>query len=124
MRFVADECCDAGMVASLRSDGHDIIYISETCAGAVDEAVLHEAYREHRILLTEDKDFGELVFRLQKPAFSIVLMRLSVASRKLKWPRLRYLLGHYPQRLPGHFVTVDEEKYRFRPLRMKPAGGA
>lgn len=119
MRFVADECCDAGIVAALRSDRHDVTYIAETCPGSIDESVLHDAFQEHRILLTEDKDFGELVFRLQKPAFSIVLMRFSVDSRKLKWLRLRYLIGHYPRRLPGNFVTVDEEKFRFRPLRAK-----
>ena len=58
MKFLADECCDAGLVASLRDFGHDIKYVIEQKAGSSDDEVLTIAYNEGRILLTEDKDFG------------------------------------------------------------------
>jgi len=61
LRFLADECCDTGLVASLREDGHDVSYVLEGKAGLSDDEVLLEAYNEGRILLTEDKDFAELV---------------------------------------------------------------
>ncbi len=72
MKFIVDECCDTGLVASLRFDGHDVLYISEKKPGAPDEEILLDAYNEGRILLTEDKDFGELVYRLKKPSRGIV----------------------------------------------------
>lgn len=68
LKFLADECCDTGLVASLRKDGHDVFYVLEEKAGVADEVVLEEAYTKGRILLTEDKDFGELVCRLRKSA--------------------------------------------------------
>jgi predicted nuclease of predicted toxin-antitoxin system len=63
VKFLADECCDAGIVASLRASGHDVSYVPEQQAGVSDDEVLQTAFLESRILLTEDKDFGELVCR-------------------------------------------------------------
>jgi predicted nuclease of predicted toxin-antitoxin system len=100
----------------LRSEGHDVVYVIEANAGAADDAVLESAYRDERILLTEDKDFGELVYRLQKPAAGIVLLRIPVSARHLKWSRLRLLLSNSSPRLSKHFVTVTERSFRFRPL--------
>lgn len=81
MKFFADECCDTGMVASLRTEGHDVLYILEEEPGLRDELVLQKAYDQRRILLTEDKDFGELVYRLRKPAAGIVLIRSHISEQ-------------------------------------------
>lgn len=116
MRFLADECCDAGLVKALRTDGHDVLCIAEQCAGSSDNDVLLLAYNEGRILLTEDKDFGELTYRLRKPSAGIVLIRLAVKDKHMKLPRLKNLIANYEERLPGHFVIVNIDKYRFRPL--------
>jgi predicted nuclease of predicted toxin-antitoxin system len=116
VKFLADECCDAGIVASLRADGHDVAYVLERQAGISDDEVLQNAFVEGRILLTEDKDFGELVYRLKKPACGIILIRIDVQERHEKWPRLEALIAKHGDRLPGHFVVVDLKKYRFRPL--------
>lgn len=66
--------------------------------------------------MTEDKDFGELVYRFRKPSVGIVLIRIDVRERHMKWPRLRSLIDNYAERLPGHFVVIQTNKYRFRPL--------
>ena len=116
MRFLADECCDTGLVASLREDGHDVFYVLESKAGVSDDAVLLEAYNEGRILLTEDKDFGEFVYRFKKPSKGIILIRMNISERRMKWPRLKKLIENYEERLPGHFVVIDSHKFRFRPL--------
>lgn len=116
MKFLADECCDVGIVASLRADGHDVAYVLERRAGISDEDVLVNAFAEGRILLTEDKDFGGLIYRLKKPAYGIILIRIDVQARYEKWPCLKTLIAKYGDRLPGHFVAVDLNKYRFRPL--------
>jgi predicted nuclease of predicted toxin-antitoxin system len=116
LKFLADECCDAGLVKSLRAAGHDVSYVSDHYAGSSDNEVLLMAYREERILLTEDKDFGELIYRLRKPSAGIVLIRMDVEDKHIKWPRLENLIEKYEARLPGYFVIVHVNKYRFRPL--------
>jgi len=116
VRFLADECCDTGLTGFLRKKGYDVSYISEQETGAGDDAVLQKAYTESRILITEDKDFGELVFRLRKLSTGVILIRIPVKQRHLKFLRLEKLTDEYSDRLSGHFVVVDTDKFRFRPL--------
>ena len=62
MLFLADESCDFAVVRALRSAGHEIVAVAEVSPRADDDALLELARREQRILLTEDKDFGQLVY--------------------------------------------------------------
>ena len=62
MRWLADECVDAGLVLHLRADGHDVAYMAEIMPAASDLEVVTRARAEGRVLLTEDKDFGDLIF--------------------------------------------------------------
>ena len=117
MRFLADECCDTATVDTLREDGHDVLYAIESLRGATDDAILERAFTESRVLLTEDKDFGELVYRLRYPAYGVILLRFDVQDAILKIPRLRVLLDHEEDRIPGAFVVVNATKARLRPLR-------
>jgi predicted nuclease of predicted toxin-antitoxin system len=61
MRFLADESCDAALVRALRAARHGVISIAQTSAGVADRVVLELAMTGERVLLTRDKDFGELV---------------------------------------------------------------
>lgn len=117
MRFLLDECCDASLAVDLRSAGHDVVYASETMPSAVDEVILQRAYTEGRVLITEDKDFGELVYRLRLPARGIVLLRFEIGEEELKSHRLSQLLSADGYRLTGSFVVLESDKARFRPLR-------
>jgi predicted nuclease of predicted toxin-antitoxin system len=116
LKFLADEFCDTGLVASLRNDDHDVLYVLEKKSGIPDDEVLLVAYNQGRILLKEDKDFGELVYRLKKPSRGIILIRIDVKQRSMKWARLKKLIENYGDRLAGHFVVIDSQKFRFRPL--------
>ena len=116
MNLLADECCDALVVDGLRGDGHDVLYVREIARGTDDETVLQMAARHQRVLLTEDKDFGELVVRLKLPAYGIVLLRMNPADSAAKLVRLRHTLQHHAKRLPGSFVVLSEKKARFRSL--------
>ena len=116
MKFAADECCDALLVAGLRSEGHDVWYAMESARGADDQTILSQAVADDRILLTEDKDFGELVVRLGLPAYGIVLLRMNPADSDAKLVRLRAVLQQHASRLRGSIVVVDGSKTRFRPL--------
>jgi predicted nuclease of predicted toxin-antitoxin system len=116
VKFLADECCDALLVAGLRQAGHDVLFVMESARGADDATVLQQAASDQRILLTEDKDFGELVVRLGLPAYGIVLLRLNPADSAAKLARLQEVLLHDASRLPHFLVVVDADKARFRPL--------
>jgi predicted nuclease of predicted toxin-antitoxin system len=120
VKFLADECCDLELVSLLRNAGHDVQYVLETQRGGSDDVVLRQAYQEKRILLTEDKDFGELVFRLGKPAAGIVLIRIPVEQRSIKWARVKRLIEVHGNKLTGHFVVIGPERFRFRPLLFNP----
>ena len=116
MRFLVDECCDTELIAGLREDGHDVLAVEEYRRSEVDEEVLPIAFDEERILVTEDRDFGELVFRFQLPARGVVYLRFPVTKGDQKLPRMRDLLRDATERLPGAFVVVEPERIRFRPL--------
>jgi predicted nuclease of predicted toxin-antitoxin system len=120
VKFLADECCDLELVSLLRNAGYDVQYVLETQRGGSDDIVLRQACQEKRILLTEDKDFGELVFRLGKPAAGIVLIRIPVEQRIIKWARVKRLIEVHGNKLAGHFVVIGPERFRFRPLLFNP----
>lgn len=77
MKIVADESVDKQIVDRLRSDGHDVVFIAELDPGIDDEAVLLKSRQSDAVLLTADKDFGELVFRQRLLHSGVVLIRLA-----------------------------------------------
>jgi predicted nuclease of predicted toxin-antitoxin system len=92
------------------------MYVVESMQGASDTEVLRRARSEDRIVLTEDKDFGELVYRLRRPVPGIILLRFDPADRSLKVPRLRSLLNRRPDQLHDTFVVLDPDRARLRAL--------
>ena len=81
MRFLADECCDFAAVRSLREAGHDVLAVNEFQCRSVDKEVIALALAENRILLTEDKDFGWLVFAARIDSPGMILLRFPASSR-------------------------------------------
>lgn len=116
MRRLAEECVPAWIVEGLRRDGHDVAFAMESLQGYRDEHVLTEAVEARRVLVTEDKDFGDLVMRGRLPAWGVVLLRFPSAVRAEKQERLRWLLQAYADRLPGAFVVLTARHVRFRAL--------
>lgn len=116
MKFLVDECADEQLVEHLRANGHDVLYVMETMRGATDDVILNRAYQEQRILLTEDKDFGELVFRLRKPTIGIILLRFTPGEESQKVHRLRTLLENSATTFVGSFIVVENDKTRIRLL--------
>jgi predicted nuclease of predicted toxin-antitoxin system len=116
MRFLADECVDASLVEQLRAAGHDVQTVQDTAAASDDAAVVALAARENRILLTEDKDFGELAIRQKLRVPGIVLLRIGPQLGHRKWPRLATAIDALRERLAGHHTVVDVDKIRTRPL--------
>lgn len=116
MRFLADECCDVLIVHILRDLGYDVTYVAELMPGLTDDDVLARSVSEERILLTEDHDFGELVFREQKTAYGVVLFRIPPEERQKKADRTASLVQHHEGKLPGALAVVTLNTIRIRPL--------
>ena len=81
MHFIADESCDFAVVRALRECGHDVTAVAELAPGTDDGAVIARAIGEQRVLLTEDKDFGQLVFASGRPAAGVVFIRFPAGAR-------------------------------------------
>lgn len=90
------------------ASGHDVFSAYEQAHGDDDEALLRRAFAEDRILITNDKDFGEKVFRDGIPHKGIVLLRLDDERTGNKIAVLKKLLDGYADRLTGRFVAVSE----------------
>jgi antitoxin FitA len=75
MNFLADESCAGPVVRTLREAGHDVAVIAEVARGATDEQVLERALNEKRVLITEDRDFGELVYARGRSSAGVILVR-------------------------------------------------
>ena len=80
-RLLADESCDFAVVRALRAAGHDVAVIVESAPGTPDDNVIDLAVREARILITEDTDFGQLVYAHAHPSAGVILLRFPAAVR-------------------------------------------
>lgn len=116
MRWLADECVAAPLVAVLRAAGHDVVYVAEAAAGLSDADVITLALHDRRRLLTEDKDFGDLVFRRKQAVPGVVLMRIDFGDVELKTARLAAAIERYGEGLFGRYTVVEESRLRSRPL--------
>ena len=108
---------DAGLVAQLRASGHDVLYMTEIAPRESDTDVMRRAQSDGRLLFTEDKDFGDLVFRRRQDALGIVLSRIDPAMHALKWRRLAAAIERFGDGLHGRYTIVEEARFRSRPLR-------
>jgi predicted nuclease of predicted toxin-antitoxin system len=84
---------------------------------AADTEVMNRADRENRLLLTEDKDFGDLVFRQARPVPGIVLLRIEPSRRLRKAPRLLAAIDRFGDTLFGRYTVIEDARFRSRPLR-------
>ena len=84
MNLLADEGVDRAVVERLRDDGHDVLYVADLSPSITDEDVLQQANDRGALLVTADKDFGELVFRQARVHSGVVLLRLAGLSNATK----------------------------------------
>jgi len=113
MRFLVDECAGPAVAEWLRARGHEVFSVFDEARGVGDDEVISAAYDGDYILVTNDKDFGEKVYRERRPHRGIVLMRLDDERAANKVEVLRRLLEAYADRLAGNFVVVTEKRVRF-----------
>ena len=116
MRFLANENFPFDAVEALRQKSHDVVWIRTDAPGISDPEVLHLAQVEERILLTFDKDFGELAFRSRLPAtVGVVLFRFKASSSQAIAEKVIKAISSRDD-WKGHFSVVEEDKIRMRKI--------
>jgi predicted nuclease of predicted toxin-antitoxin system len=116
MNFMADESVDCSIVLRLRGQGHRVWHVAEMEPGLLDDDVLDLANREAALLLTSDKDFGELVFRQRRFTGGIVLVRLAGLSSDRKAETVAAAVDQHASEWPHRFTVITPGLCRTRRL--------
>lgn len=114
-KFIVDECTGIAIVHFLRAQGYDVVGVSEAMPQASDFDILQRAIAEQRIVVTNDKDFGDMVYRDQRRHLGILLLRLADDRTETKIRVIAAVLAHYAQHLANRFVVATEQNIRLRP---------
>jgi predicted nuclease of predicted toxin-antitoxin system len=114
LKVVADESVDRQIVERLRLDGHDVLFIAELDPGIDDETVLDHSRRANAVLLTADKDFGELVFRQHLVHSGALLIRLAGLKPDLKAELVATTFKQHANELSAGFAVLSSRALRLR----------
>lgn len=122
MKLFADENIARAIVIRLRDQGHDVLYASEVQPGTSDHDWVRRAETESRIILTADKDFGDLLFRDRLTSHGVVLLRLGEIPLKDRLARLEQAWTSIEAHSAGKFIVITPSKIRVRDLVTEQAG--
>ena len=113
MLFLVDESVGKKFSDILRNSGKDALFVGDFLPEVDDESVLYFAYKHDRILITADKDFGELIFKLRKPSAGIILLRTPITDPEKRFEMVKNALD----KSEGKFIVVKEGQIRVRDLK-------
>ena len=113
MRFLVDECTGPVVASWLRDQNHEVFSVYDEARGLDDDEVIQKALEGERILITNDKDFGEKVYRDGRLHSGVILLRLQDERSTSKIRVLSNLLNMYSDRIPNSFLVVTEQRVRF-----------
>lgn len=116
MKFLVDESAGRSIASYLRFQGHDVASVQEDSPGIEDSRICKWANQEERVILTNDKGFGRLIFREQLPNRGVILLRLRDERAVNRIQVTSSLLASYGERIKDHFVVASEAGVRIRPL--------
>jgi predicted nuclease of predicted toxin-antitoxin system len=120
VRFLANENIPGALVGALRDLGHDVVWARQDTPGAPDEEKLAVAQSEARLVVTFDKDFGELAFRSGLTAAAgVILLRVPAPATQEAVGRLADVVTGRSD-WAGHFSVIEPNRIRMTPL--PPAG--
>ena len=120
MDLLADESVDKPIVDRLRQDGHTVIYIAELDPSIEDNAVLQLANESSALLLTADKDFGELIFRMGQIHTGVALLRLAGLSADTKLRTISAVFADRGHELLSAFSVISPGRVRIRRQAVEP----
>ena len=113
LRFLVDECTGKRLSTLLKKEGYDVLFVGDVIKSASDEEIIKRCEKEKRILITDDKDFGELVFRLGRPTQGVILLRIDVNPQK-RYEILSNLFKNY--KINKKFIVIKKDSLRIRKL--------
>jgi len=113
MRFIVDENTGPDVANWLKKQGHEVFSVYEQARGLDDDSIIQKAYNENYLLITNDKDFGEKVFREKQKHKGIILLRLKDERPAAKIETIKILLENHSNKLAENFVVVTETSARF-----------
>ncbi len=117
MNFLADEGVDQQIVKALREvEGFSVWYIAEMSPSVTDDVVLNLANEKQSLLITADKDFGELIFRLHKHSYGVILLRLAGLSAMEKVDIVVIAIKQHVKELFNSFTVITSQNIRIRRL--------
>ena len=116
IKFLADENCDFLVVRTLRSAEYDVLSVAESFPSVSDQQVLRHATKEKRILLTEDKDFGEWVFAHGENVSGVILIRFPANARTRLGKEITLLVDEHGIELKKCFVVLEPGRARLRKI--------
>jgi len=114
LSFLADESCDFSVIRALRQVGYSVKAIAEVFPSLPDEHVLELAVADSRLLITEDKDFGEWVFAHQHAMTGVLLIRYPASMRSAMVSAVTDLIGEHATELDGSFTVLEPGRARIR----------
>jgi predicted nuclease of predicted toxin-antitoxin system len=113
IRFLADEGCDFAVIRALREAGFDVVAVCEIMSRSSDTEIIKLAHAENLVLLTEDKDFGWLVFVSHADSAGVVLIRFPGNARSTLPGTVVWLAENHASELQNAFVVLEPNQVRF-----------
>ena len=116
IKILADVNVEKAIVDFLREQDFDVIWIPDYNCKLSDEDLLKFANKDKRIIITNDKDFGELVYHQKKVKTGIILIRIKGQEVNKKLRSLKKLFRFYKNKIENHFIVISERRIRIRIL--------
>src|SRR3989338_1583044 len=114
LKFLVDNSTGKKLANALKDEKYDVIYAGDVLPDADDKDILERAEKENRILITNDKDFGELIFRYGKPSSGVILLRLKINFPQNRIKILMALIKSLGIKLRKKFIVASEDKFRIK----------
>jgi predicted nuclease of predicted toxin-antitoxin system len=112
MNFLADESCAGPVIRALREAGHHVVAIAEVAKGTTDEQVVERALKERRVLITEDRDFGELLYARGRSAAGVIFVKFHSRARRAKPAAVVEAVAKLAAGLESGFAVVEPGRVR------------
>ena len=122
MRFLVDECLYYSIVEHLRRAGHDVVWARDGMSQTSDARLLALAAQQNRVLMSEDRDFGSLIFRDLCPAFGVVLIKVAEFESTMDavGAHVATIVADLGSQCVGRFIVIEPGNVRLRELPRQP----
>lgn len=116
MKFVVDESTGRAVAKFLKEEGYDTVFVGSDNKGIEDEEIVDKAAKEERIIITNDKDFGELTVREDKKSEGVLLLRLKIETPSNKVRTVENILREHKEKLENNLVIARENQIKVREI--------